>query len=303
MRTSSNPAFRSMTANAEKQARTTGFAQQGYAQPGFGQNPYGQDQYGQQGYGQNPYGAQGYAQQGYGQQPVQAGAAERPMTVDDVVAKTGISLGIVIALAAVTFFVGMANPMAAIGLSLVGAIGSLVTVLVYTFGKKYNSAPVTITYAAFEGLFVGGFSFMFASAEFGNTNGGALIAEAVIGTLGVFVGMLIAYRTGAIKVTPRFQKFMIGAIIGVAALAVFNFIGAIFFGFNPLRDGGIIAIIFSLVCIVLAAMSFLMDFKDADELIRMGVPANYAWGVALGLTVTLVWLYTEILRLLSYFRD
>ena len=71
----------------------------------------------------------------------------------------------------------------------------------------------------------------------------------------------------------------------------------------PLRDGGMLSIIFSLVCIGLAAFSFLIDFDQADRLVRAGAPAQYAWGVALGLAVTLVWLYTEILRLLSYFRD
>ena len=72
---------------------------------------------------------------------------------------------------------------------------------------------------------------------------------------------------------------------------------------NPLRDGGTLAIIFSLVCIVLAALSFLQDFDIADRMIREGAPAKNAWGVALGLAVTLVWLYTEILRLLSYFQQ
>ena len=70
-----------------------------------------------------------------------------------------------------------------------------------------------------------------------------------------------------------------------------------------LRDGGPIAIIFSLFCIGIAAMSFLLDFDQADRLVRAGAPSKMAWGVALGLAVTLVWLYTEILRLLSYFRD
>lgn len=82
-----------------------------------------------------------------------------------------------------------------------------------------------------------------------------------------------------------------------------NLFGALLFGFNPLRDGGVMAIIFSLVCIGLAAFSFLLDFDNADRLVRAGAPAKMAWGVALGLAVTLVWLYVEILRLMSYFRE
>ena len=96
---------------------------------------------------------------------------------------------------------------------------------------------------------------------------------------------------------------MTAAIIGVLVLAVGNLLLALFGIGSPLRDGGPIAIIFSLVCIALAAFSFLLDFDQADKLVRAGAPANYAWGVALGLAVTLVWLYVEILRLLSYFRD
>jgi len=72
---------------------------------------------------------------------------------------------------------------------------------------------------------------------------------------------------------------------------------------GPLRNGGTMAIIFSLVMIAIAAFSFLLDFDAADQMIRAGAPEKAAWGVALGLTVTLVWLYLEILRLLSYFRN
>ena len=125
----------------------------------------------------------------------------------------------------------------------------------------------------------------------------------MLGTFGVFFGMLFVYKTGAIRVTPRFTRFMNAAIIGVALMALINFVAAMFFDFNPLRDGGPLAIVFSLVCIGLAAFSFLLDFDAADRLIRAGAPSRAAWGVALGLTVTLVWLYIEILRLLSYFNS
>ncbi|SHU56552.1 transmembrane protein [Mycobacteroides abscessus subsp. abscessus] len=77
-----------------------------------------------------------------------------------------------------------------------------------------------------------------------------------------------------------------------------------FFGIDMgLRSGGPIAIIFSLVCIGLAAFSFLIDFDAADQMVRAGAPEKAAWGIALGLAVTLVWLYVEILRLLSYFQN
>lgn len=233
-------------------------------------------------------------------------SADRPLTVDDVVTKTGITLAVIIALAVVTFAIGkIVGPGVAMGLTLVGGLGGFITVLVSTFGKKYGSATVTLIYAVFEGLFVGGFSFVAGAvtADSDNIFGEAIIGQAIMGTVGVFIGMLMIYKTGAVKVTPKFNKIMFGLIAGVAVMALGNFLGAIFFGFNPLRDGGALAIIFSLVCIVLASLSFMTDFDQADRLIRQGAPARYAWGIALGLAVTLVWLYTEILRLLSYFRD
>ncbi|MCG4627875.1 Bax inhibitor-1/YccA family membrane protein, partial [Anaerostipes hadrus] len=75
----------------------------------------------------------------------------------------------------------------------------------------------------------------------------AIIGQAIVGTIGVFIGMLIVYKTGAVKVTPKFTKILFGLVAGVAVMALVNFLGAIFFDFNPLRDGGPIAIIFSLV--------------------------------------------------------
>ena len=227
----------------------------------------------------------------------------RPMTVDDVVTKTGITLGVIIVAAAINFALGMlVSPGIAMALTLVGGIGGFITVLVASFGKKWGSAAVTLIYAVFEGLFVGGFSLMFANVNFQGEGGMAIIGQAIVGTIGVFIGMLIVYKTGAVKVTPKFTKILFGLVAGVAVMALVNFLGAIFFDFNPLRDGGPIAIIFSLVCIVLGALSFLTDFDQADRMIRAGAPAKQAWGVALGLAVTLVWLYTEILRLLSYFQ-
>ena len=288
MRESSNPAFSSLT-------KTVARGQAGAHQ--YGQQQYGPGGYGQQGYGQDPYGQQQYGA------PQQAQNV-RPMTVDDVVAKTGITLAVIVAFAAVNFAIAaFVNLGLAMILTIVGAIGGLVTVLISTFGKKYGSAPVTLTYAALEGLFVGGVSFMFAGFDVAGTNGFGLISQAVIATIGVFAGMLWVYKSGAIRVTPKFTRFMTAALIGVLVLALGNLLLAVFGVGSPLRDGGPIAIIFSLVCIGLAAFSFLLDFDQADKLVRAGAPANYAWGVALGLAVTLVWLYIEILRLLSYYRD
>lgn len=270
------------------------YQQAGYAPSGAAGNPYAT-------------GAPAADPQGYRRSPnygVPGAASDRPMTVDDVVTKTGITLAVIVVFAAVTLVVGASNPGLAMGLTLVGAIGGFIAVLVSSFGRKYDSPAVTLIYAAFEGLFVGGFSWLLSGMAIGNSNAGAMIFQAILGTVGVFVGMLVVYKTGAIRVTPKFNRIMISALIGVCVLALGNLVFALFSdGAGPLRDGGPIAWIFSLVCIGLAAMSFLSDFDNADQLIRAGAPSKMAWGVALGLAVTLVWLYTEILRILSYLNN
>jgi len=134
-----------------------------------------------------------------------------------------------------------------------------------------------------------------------------MIGQAVMGTLGVFGGMLVVYKTGAIRVTPKFTRMLVAGMFGVLALMIGNLVLSLF-GVGGgeglgLRSGGTLSIIFSLVCIGIAAFSFLIDFDAADQLIRAGAPEKAAWGIALGLTVTLVWLYLEILRLLSYFQS
>ena len=229
---------------------------------------------------------------------------DRPLTVDDVVTKTGITLAVIIAFAAVNFaiFIG-GNAGLGSTLTLVGAIGAFVVILVHAFSRNFGSAPITLAYAALEGLFLGGFSFVVSGWYVGSANASSLIFQAILGTVGVFIGMLVVYRTGAIRVTPRFNRVLTGAIFGVAIMALGNFLLAIFTGISPLRDGGTLSIIFGVVCVVLAALSFLQDFDLADKLVRTGAPERASWGVALGLAVTLVWLYTEILRLLSYVND
>ena len=191
---------------------------------------------------------------------------------------------------------------------MVGAFGGLALVLIATFGRKQDSPAIVLSYAALEGLFLGAISWVFGNVIVSGVSAGALITQAVLGTIGVFAGMLVVYKTGAIRVTPKFTRMVVAALFGVLALMLGNLVLALF-GVGGgqgmgLRSGGPLAIIFSLVCIGLAAFMFLIDFDAADQMIRAGAPEKAAWGIALGLTVTLVWLYLEILQLLSYFyRD
>jgi uncharacterized YccA/Bax inhibitor family protein len=283
VRESSNPVFRSLP----KQ-------QGGYAQFGTGAA----------GYGAQAVDAQPYVTQYPDQQ--QAGVA-RPLTIDDVVTKTGITLGVLTAVAVVSYFMVAQNLALAMPFLLVGALGGLGLILVAMFARKQDNPAIVLSYAALEGLMLGAFSFVVANLYVSGVSAGALISQAILGTLGVFFGMLVVYKTGAIRVTPKFTRMIVAGLFGVLALMLGNFVLAIF-GVGGgeglgLRSGGPIAIIFSLICIGLAAFSFLIDFDAADQMIRAGAPEKAGWGIALGLTVTLVWLYMEILRLLSYFNS
>ncbi|MCX5043890.1 Bax inhibitor-1/YccA family protein [Aldersonia sp. NBC_00410] len=284
MRTTTNPVFRNLPKDSG-----------GYAT--FGSGAAGAGQVTQQ-YGSGP---------GYGEYPPQSYEAppeSRSMTIDDVVTKTGITLALLTITAIVSYVLVHQNLDLATPFVIVGGLVGLVLVLVATFGRKMDNPALVLGYAAAEGVFLGALSFMFTNVEFGGSGGGELIIQAVLGTFGVFFGMLVVYKTGAIRVTPRLTRMIIGGLIGVVVLALGNLVASFFIdGGLGLRDGGAVAIIFSLVCIGLAAFSFLLDFDAADKLIRARAPEKAAWSVALGLTVTLVWLYVEILRLLSYFQS
>jgi uncharacterized YccA/Bax inhibitor family protein len=243
-----------------------------------------------------PLGGGGYA--GFNSAPERYGGVlpttSRPMTVDDVVTKTSITLAVLIATGAATYFSGLAQ------LTLPAALIGFVLAMVIIF-KKVVSPPLILTYAAVEGVFLGGISYVIGAAFAGT---GSIVAQAIAGTLLVFAGMLVVYKTGAVKVTPRFTKWLTGAMIGVVGLMIVNLIAGFFTsGGIGLRNGSGLAIVFSLVCIGIAAFSFLIDFDAADQAIRAGAPEKTAWYIAFGLTVTLVWLYLEILRLLAYFQS
>ena len=279
MRQTSNPVFRSLPTQ-----------QGGYAQ--FGTGVAGAAQ--QVGYQTQPYA-------GY---PPQTGVS-RPLTIDDVVTKTGITLGVLSITAVISYFLVSANVGLAMPFTLVGSLGGLALVLIATFGRKQDNPAIVLSYAALEGLFLGAISFVLANFRVSGANAGSLIGQAVLGTVGVFFGMLVVYKTGAIRVTPKFTRFIVASMIGALVLMLGNMVISMFGSHDggPLRNGGTVSIIFSLLMIGIAAFSFLLDFDAADQMIRAGAPEKAAWGIALGLTVTLVWLYLEILRLLSYFQN
>lgn len=249
--------------------------------------------------GQNPYAQYPYAQNPYAQQPGYAPASVEPrMTFDDVITKTAVVMGVLVISAALAWmFVPPTLYMPALILS--GLVGFGVVLLV-SF-RRVISPPLVFVYAAIEGVFIGMFSNIFNQIYPG------IVVQAVIGTFAAAGVTLAAYKLFNIRVTPKFQKVVIISTIAFAVAMLINFIASLL-GFNMgLRDGGtgpvsLLAVGFSILGCVLAVLNLVLDFDYIERGVAMGAPASESWRGAFGLTVTMVWLYVEILRLLSYLR-
>jgi uncharacterized YccA/Bax inhibitor family protein len=236
----------------------------------------------------------------FGQQgatyPTEVGAPPdtRPMTIDDVVVRTVGLIGLTVLAAG--FVWTMVPPQAAAALILPAIMIGLVLGLVIAWKRVTN--PLAIgTYAVVMGAALGAISEFFERIYPG------IVMQAVIASLGVFLLMGFLYKSGTIRATPKFIKFMTAALVGAAAVIVINFVITMITGeATPLRDGSPIAIIVSIVFIVIAALSFILSFHEVEEGVRLGLPQKYAWACAFGILVSLIWLYIEVLRLLSYFQ-
>ena len=169
--------------------------------------------------------------------------------------------------------------------------------MLLSHANRTPSPELVLGYAAAEGLFLGAITGVFEIFFPG------IAWQAILGTGLVFVTMLVVYRTGAIKVTPKLTKGIIAATVAAAGVMLVNLLLAMFGVETGLRSGGTLGIVFSLLMIGLAAFNFLLDFDMADHMIRTGMPSKWAWYAAFGLMTTLVWLYLEILRLLSYLNS
>lgn len=238
-----------------------------------------------------------YGQPGYGQPyPTAYPAAPptvAPMTLDDVVVKTVTLLG-VLGLAGAAAWVLVPDALLApawIGAAMVG----LVLGLIISFSRRANPALV-VTYAVVEGAFVGLVSKAYESFYDG------IVLQAVTATFGVFFLMALLYKVKAIRATPKFVRGVVAAMVGVFAVMLINLVLAFFDINTGLRDGSPLAIGFSLVVIVIAALSLILSFHEVEEGVRMGLPQRYSWLAAFGIVVSLIWLYLELLRLISYFQ-
>ena len=215
------------------------------------------------------------------------GVISETATITGAVNKTLVLSGILLLTSAISFV------MPSTFLMISGAIGGLIAVLVATF-KPHTSAVSAPVYAAFEGLFIGSVSAIFAATMDG------IILQAVSLTMGTLFTMLIVYKTGLIPVTDKLRNGIIMATGAIFFVYLISFVGGLFgFSIPYLHEGGAIGIGISVVIIGIAALNLLLDFDMFTKAEENSAPKYMEWFCALGLMVTLVWLYVEFLRLLS----
>ncbi|MFD5114702.1 Bax inhibitor-1/YccA family protein [Streptomyces sp. NPDC058391] len=252
--------------------------------PAVGTNPYAT----------NPYAPQQGTQYGAGSQ---APARTDVMTIDDVVTRTGMTLGTVVLTAVLSWVllpVDEANLGKSYGIAIGAALVALVLSLIQSFKRKPTPALI-LAYAAFEGVFLG-----VISSAVSTYIAPGVVMQAVLGTMAVFAGVLFAYKMRWIRVTRRFYGFVMAAAMGFVFLMVANMLFSVFGGGDGLGfRSGALGIIFGIVGIILGACFLALDFKQVEDGVAYGAPREESWLAAFGLTLTLVWIYLEMLRLLS----
>lgn len=227
-------------------------------------------------------------------QHVGATGSAEVMTLQGTVNKTGMMLLLLIASAAYTWNLFLEQNMASLYVwMMVGVIGGLIVAIVTVFKKEWS--PITAPlYAVLEGFALGGISAILESSYEG------IVIQAVSLTFGTAGCLLIAYKSGVIKVTENFKLGIFAATGGIALIYMIGWIMSFFgSGIPYIHENGLIGIGFSLVVVVIAALNLVLDFDFIEKGAEHGAPKFMEWYAAFGLMVTLIWLYIEILRLLA----
>ena len=245
----------------------------------------------------NPY-AQGspYAPQDvqHGAPPQAPPAADR-MKMDDVVARSAMTLGTVVVGAVLAWALLPVSP-SSWGLAIGAALIAMVLALVQVFKRKASPALI-LSYAAFEGVFLGVISEMF------NSRWSGAPFQAVLGTMAIAGATLLVYRAGWIRVTARYARIGMTIAIGFVLIMAVNLL-LVVFGIAPdggLRSMGPLGAIVGILALVLGAFFLTLDFKQIEDGVAYGAPRQESWMAAFGLTMTLVWIYIEMLRLVAIF--
>ena len=277
-------------------------------------------------YGNEVYGGSGSAHQGYGtstapdpstwgvgtpgapgtHEPYGRQADTRPMTIDSVVQKTGLALLVVIVTAFATWVVtpaitenGTLSQNAISQLYAAMTIGGLTAFglsMLNSF-KRVISPAFVLLFCAAEGVALGAFS-KFFEYQFG----GGIVIQAVIGTFAAFAGTLAAYRFFDIQVSNKFRMGVIAAVFGMVGLGFLEVILSLFGSGLGFYGFGLSGLLFSVAGLVLGIFMLVLDFDFVENGIRAGLPERESWRAAFGLTVSLVWIYTNLLRILAIMR-
>jgi uncharacterized YccA/Bax inhibitor family protein len=282
---SNNPVFRRSEEFNSTDASRPGYGQSGYTDP----STWGTGQPGQPGV----------------QAPVTTGG---PMTIDSVVQKTAFALGTVIVAALATWVLtpeikvdetisevsGIGTLYAAMT---IGSLGAFALSMVNSF-KRVISPALVLVFCLFEGIALGALS-KFFDAMFG----GGVVSGAVIGTFGAFAGTLAAYKVLNIKVGDRFRRGVIAAVFGMVGISLMSLVLNLFGIDLGIFGNGGLGILFSLAGLVLGIFMLILDFDFVEQGIANRLPEVESWRAAFAMTVSLVWIYTNLLRLLAIFGD
>lgn len=278
---SSNPAFTRSEGFNGRRTSQSGITYPGYNQPSAQTSAWGTGA---------PQAPDQYA-------PAQPQA---PMTIDSVVQKTGLTLGLTILAAAATWILtgdpaNQAEASRLMMLWMFGAFAGLGLSLVISF-KKSISPGLVLAFAAVEGIFVGAMSKYFEALWPG------IVMNAVLGTLAAAAGTLAAYKFFNIQVSDKFRKFTVAAMFGFVGLALLSFVLRLFGVELGLFGFGVLGLVMSLVGLVIGVFMLILDFDFVERGIEARLPEVESWRAAFGLTVTLVWIYIQLLRILAILR-
>jgi uncharacterized YccA/Bax inhibitor family protein len=262
-------------------------------------------------YGNQTYAGGGAPTAGYGLPTTPDGRVGAPMTIDSVVQKTAISLAVVIVTAAVTWFLTPdlkeladdpdANIAPLFAALTIGSLGAFALSMVNSF-KRVVSPALVLAFCALEGVALGAFSKLIDSM-FSTPDSGNLVVQAVIGTFAAFAGTLAAYKIFDIKVGSKFRMFVIGAVFGMVGLSLMELVLGMFGDNFGLFGFGALGMLTAIAGLVLGVFMLILDFDFVEQGVRNQIPEVESWRAAFAMTVSLVWIYTNLLRLLAIFNS
>jgi uncharacterized YccA/Bax inhibitor family protein len=268
-------------------------------------------------YGNQVYGGAGTAYPGYGQAPASdpstwsvgtpgQATATRPMTIDSVVQKTAAALAVVLVGAFATWVltpdltgttVTQTQLNQLIGVMSVGSLLAFGLSLANSF-KRVISPALVLIFCLAEGVALGALS-KFFDYQFG----GGIVIQAVLGTFAAFAGTLAAYKFFDIKVGARFRMFVISAMFAMVGLGLLELVLSLFGASIGIYGFSGIGLLFAIAGVVLGIFMLILDFDFVENGVRAGLPERESWRAAFALTVSLVWIYTNLLRILAIMRQ